>query len=70
MKVTIIQTTTKTFDINRILLSTRLNETYLIEPEADKILRHKTTGQLFYAGLCLDQERKISEYEEIQKQEN
>ena len=65
MKITIIQTTTKTFDESRILLATRINETYLLEPADGKVLRHKTTGQLFTAGLCVDKERKIADYEEI-----
>jgi hypothetical protein len=70
MKVTIIQTTTKTFNEARVLLATRLNETYLIEPEAGKVLKNKRTGQLFFAGLCINQESKIAEYEEIDKEEN
>lgn len=65
MKVTIIQTTTKTFDEARILLAARVNETYLIEPDEGKVLRNKTTGQLFSTGLCVDKERKIKDYEEI-----
>ena len=70
MKITIIQTTTKTFDESRILLATRINETYLIEPEGGKALRHKTTGQLFRAGLCVDKERKVADYEEIDVNED
>lgn len=70
MKVTIIQTTTKTFNEARILLATRLNETYLIEPTAGKVLKNKRTGQLFSVGLCVDQESKIADYEEITKEEN
>ena len=69
MKTTIIQTTTKTFDESRILLATRVNETYLIEPDIGKTLRHKITGQLFRAGLCVDKERKILDYEEIDENE-
>lgn len=69
MKVTIIQTTTKTFDEARTLLATRVNETYLMEPDEGKVLRNKTTGQLFSAGLCVDKERKIKDYEEIEKKE-
>jgi hypothetical protein len=65
MKTTIIQTTTKTFDEARILLATRVNETYLLEPDEGKVLRNKITGQLFSAGLCVDKERKIKDYEEI-----
>lgn len=70
MKITIIQTTTKTFTEARILLASRLNEAYLIEPAENKILRHKVTGQLFPKGLCVSQERKIQEYEEIDKIED
>ena len=65
MKTTIIQTTTKTFNEARILLATRVNETYLLEPDEGKVLRNKTTGQLFSTGLCVDKERKIKDYEEI-----
>ncbi len=65
MKITIIQTTTKTFDESRVLLATRVNETYLLEPAADKVLRHKITGQLFKVGLCVDKKHKINDYEEI-----
>ena len=65
MKVTIIQTTTKTFNESRVLLATRVNETYLLEPAEGKILRHKATGQLFRVGLCVDKERKIADYEEV-----
>lgn len=65
MKTTIIQTTTKTFDEARILLAARVNETYLLEPDEGKVLRNKITGQLFSTGLCVDKERKIKDYEEI-----
>jgi hypothetical protein len=67
MKVTIIQTTTKTFNESRVLLTTNINETYLITPDEGKVLRHKATGQLFSTGLCVNKERKIQEYEEIDK---
>jgi hypothetical protein len=70
MKVTIIQTTTKTFNEARILLATRITETYLIEPTTGNLLRNKRTGQLFSAGLCVDQEFKIADYEEVVKEEN
>lgn len=66
MKTTIIQTTTKTFTETRILQATRVNETFLIEPAEGKVLRNKRTGQIFTAGLCIDQESKIAEYEEIE----
>ena len=69
MKTTIIQTTTKTFDASRILLATRINETYLIEPDVGKVLRNKTTGRIISTGLCVDKERKIADYEEIDKNE-
>ena len=69
MKTTIIQTTTKTFDASRILLATRINETYLIEPDAGKVLRNKTTGQIISTGLCVDKELKIADYEEIDENE-
>jgi hypothetical protein len=70
MKVTIIQTTTKMFNESGVLLTTRLNETYLIEPAEDKIIRHRPTGQLFPKGLCINKEHKIQEYEEIDKIED
>ena len=70
MKVTIIQTTTKTFNESRVLLTTRNTEAYLIEPAKDKVLRHITTGRVIVTGLCVDKERKIQEYEEIDKPED
>lgn len=70
MKVTIIQTTTKTFDESRVLLTTNIAEAYLLTPDKGKVLRHKTTGRIFTAGLCLNKERKISEYEEIIQNED
>ena len=70
MKITIIQTTTKTFNEARVLLATRATETYLIEPEVGKILKNKVTGQLFFTGLCIDKERKIQDYEEVDKIED
>jgi hypothetical protein len=69
MKITIIQTTTKTFNEARVLLATRVNEAYLIEPTVGNLLRNKHTGQLFSAGLCVDQEFKIADYEEVVKEE-
>jgi hypothetical protein len=66
MKTTIIQTTTKTFTETRILQATRVNETFLLEPAAGKVLRNKRTGQIFTAGLCIDQESKTADYEEIE----
>ena len=70
MKITIIQTTTKTFDESRTLLTTYTNEAYLITPDEGKLLRNKTTGQLYSTGLCVNKERKINDYEEIVKEEN
>lgn len=70
MKTTIIQTTTKIFDSSRILQSSRINEAYLIEPDAGMVLRNKRTGQIFHAGLCLAKERKIADYEEIPELDN
>ena len=70
MKVTIIQTTTKTFNESRVLLTTRVTEAYIIEPAKDKVLRHITTGRVFVTGLCVNKERKIQEYEEIDKPED
>jgi hypothetical protein len=67
MKITIIQTTTKTFNESRILLATRVNEAYLIEPSEGKVLKNKVTGQLFPKGLCVNKERKIQDYEEIEE---
>ena len=65
MKVTIIQTTTKTFDESRVLLTTHIDEAYLITPDKGKVLRHKTTGQIFKTSLCVNKERKINDYEEV-----
>ena len=70
MKITIIQTTTKTFDESRTLLTTYTNEAYLITPDEGKLLRNKATGQLYSTGLCVNKERKINDYEEIVKEEN
>lgn len=70
MKITIIQTTTKTFDESRVLLATRITEAYLITPDTDKVLRNKHTGQIFSAGLCVNKERDIQNYEEIIKNED
>ena len=55
---------TKTFNEARVLLATRINETYLIEPTTGNLLRNKRTGQLFSAGLCVDQESKIADYKQ------
>ena len=70
MKITIIQTTTKTFNESRTLLTTYTNEAYLITPDKGKLLRNKTTGQMYSTGLCVNKERKIQEYEEIDKPED
>lgn len=70
MKITIIQTTTKTFNESRTLLTTYINEAYLITPDKGKLLRNKTTGQVYSTGLCVTKERKIQEYEEIDKIED
>ena len=65
MKITIVQNITKTLSIDRQVLTSAMRESYLLEPEAGKLLRHKPTGQTFYGGVCTDKERKIQEYEEI-----
>ena len=70
MKITIIQTTTKTFDESRTLLTTYTNESYLITPDEGKLLRNKITGQIHSTGLCVNKERKINDYEEIVKNED
>lgn len=70
MKVTIIQTTTKTFNEARVLLATRVTEAYLIEPASGKLLKNKHTGQLFSGGRCVDQESKIADYEEVTPDED
>ena len=70
MKITIIQTTTKTFNESRTLLTTYTNEAYLITPDKGKLLRNKTPGQVYSTALCVTKERKIQEYEEIDKIED
>ena len=70
MKITIIQTTVKTFNEARVLLATRLNESYLLEPDAGNLLRNKRTGQRFPASVCVNQECKIADYEEVAKEED
>lgn len=67
MKITIIETTTKTFTAEHRLLATRVDEAYLIEPESGKCLKHKPTGRLFHTGICVDSEYKLSEYIEIEQ---
>jgi hypothetical protein len=70
MKITIVQTIIKTFDLDRTLLNSRTVESYVIEPDADKILVNKLTGQKFSGSTCVNQERKISNYIEIEKEES
>jgi hypothetical protein len=70
MKVTIIQTTTKTLTLDRTVLATQVSETHLLEPDAGKMLRHKPTGQKFASKVCVSKERKIAEYEEIDREES
>lgn len=70
MKITIVQTITKTFDRDRTLLNSRTVESYVIEPDAGKILVNKLTGQKFSGGTCVNQERKISNYIEIEEEES
>lgn len=65
MKITIVQNITKIFDMERNLLSSRLNETYLLEPDEGKIIRHKESGQVYKTGICVNKERKFAEYEEL-----
>ena len=70
MKITIIQTITKTFDEARNLLATRLNEAYLLEPDSGKVLKHKITGKVFLKGLCVNNELQIKDYEEVDELKN
>ena len=70
MKVTIIQTTTNTFDESYTLLTTRVTEAYLLTPDPGKVLKHKLTGQIKPTGLCVNKKYKIQEYEEIAEDEN
>ncbi len=67
MKKTIVETTTKTFDESYCLLATRINETYLLEPDFGMCLKHVPTGRVFLSGICVDSEYKISEYIEVEK---
>ena len=67
MKITIIETTTKAFTEDRILLNTQVHEDYFITPDPNKVIRNKRTGQLFSVGLCLSRKSKLTDYEEIDK---
>jgi hypothetical protein len=65
MKTTIVHTQTTLMSEDREILAIREHENYLIEPDAGMILKHKSTGQLYYSGLCVNQQHKIQQYEEI-----
>lgn len=66
MKITIVRTTTTLLSEDEQIQAVRQRENYLIEPAAGKVLRHKSSGQIFYTGLCVSQRHKIAQYEEIQ----
>ena len=65
MKITIIQTITKTLTQDRILLTSAQRESFLLEPADGKILKSKTTGQTYPSGICLAYEAEIADFEEI-----
>ena len=65
MKITVIQTTTKMFTYERILLSSVIKESFLLEPDTGKILKNKKTGRQYPLGTCIVREKDIVEFEEI-----
>lgn len=67
MKLTIIETTTKTFNEMRELQATRINETYLLEPEKGRCLKHLPSGRVFSVGICIDSAQQISNYIEVEE---
>ena len=66
MKITIIQNITKVLDMDRTLLSSRTNESYLLEPAPGKMIQHIPTGELYHKGICINKKRKFAEYQEIE----
>lgn len=65
MTTQIINTLTTVMDENRNIVATREDESYILTPDADKIIRHIPTGQLFICSVSISQKHKLCEYEEI-----
>ena len=69
MIITIVQTTTKVLTQDRKLLSSRVDEAFMLEPSEGNIIKHKETGITFNSGISVSKEYKIKEYIEIPKEE-
>ena len=65
MKVTIVQTTTKTLTHERVLLTSTTKESFLLEPDEGKSLKDMKTGKVYPLGLCVVREKDIANFEEI-----
>lgn len=65
MKVTIVQTTTKTLTLERVLLTSITKESFLLEPDEGKNLKDLKTGKIYPLGLCIVREKDIANFEEI-----
>lgn len=65
MTTQIINTLTTVMDENRNIIATREDESYILTPAPNKIIRHTLSGQLFICSVGVAQKHKLCEYEEI-----
>ena len=70
MKVTIIQTLTKTLTQDRTLLTSFERESFLLEPDEGKIIKNIKTGKPYPSGICIAREKDLTNFEEVECQKD
>lgn len=65
MKIKILQTISNTFSEDMELEKSIVSESYLLQADAGKLLKHSKTGKTTRYTVCVNKKSKIADYIEI-----
>ena len=65
MTVNIFQTITNVLDTNRNLIRTTTTETYVLYPDAGKVLKNLVNGRIYTSSVNIGSKSHVKDYIEI-----
>ena len=66
MKTTIIQTITNILNEDRSIKSSTINESYVLTPDENKVLKNIKTGKIITTRICVNKKIKLADYIEVE----
>jgi hypothetical protein len=65
MTIKIIEIITNILDENRNVETSSIRESYVLVPDAHKVLKHVKTGEIITTRLMIDRKSRIKNYIEV-----